>query len=464
MSIPLSPSSSGYMLVAILLLSMSQFVYAQTVPSLGAASNYVLFSANDRIVNDGPSSIHGNIGTSGGRIRGIASGAYGSAIHVADRQSAVVANDLQAAWNEANSMACTMSIETLLGEGEKLASGTYCVDVVDLSGNLVLDGAGNSLAVFIIKVNGQLNATAGTKVVLTNNARAANIYWIVNDDVDILDSSDFKGTIISRGLVYLHGGVALEGRAFSIGGPIGTDSVTITVPDGAPAAHLDVSSSVRDEEMARWMNSHKEFTATAAASGNQVDNGAALSSAEFIDGLTLDGVVEGFVGNNTPVTISWSHHPEFGGAIDVEYSLDNGVNWNAIVTVPATAEQSARWVTPAIGYTGAALVRVRGSATGVRAVSDAFAIDTPITVGSIMSYPNPAGSIATLQVTLSAESVVTVTIWDALGNQVTAAMIRQLSSGESTLPIDVSALETGAYLHRLEVGGATHQGRLMVAR
>jgi hypothetical protein len=85
---------------------------------------------------------------------------------------------------------------------------------------LILDGQGDSNALFIIKINGALSTSAFSKVILINSAYFNNVYWQVNGQFTAGDSSVFRGSIISDGAISLLEGSSLYGRGISIAGAI----------------------------------------------------------------------------------------------------------------------------------------------------------------------------------------------------------------------------------------------------
>ena len=97
--------------------------------------------------------------------------------------------------------------------------------------------------------------------------------------------------------------------------------------------------------------------------------------------------------------------------------------------------------------------------TGARAM----AAVTPAAVEVAAVYPNPASASATVAFTLEADAAVEVAVYDVLGRRVAEARAEH-SAGPGRESVDVSALAPGAYLVRVEAGGAVATRRLTVAR
>jgi hypothetical protein len=100
-------------------------------------------------------------------------------------------------------------------------------------GFLYLDAQGDGNAVFIIRSATSITTEATSEVVLTNGAKAANVYWTAGSAVTLGTSSIMKGTLLAGTSVSLLTGANLEGRALNQGAAaeaITLDACTITVP------------------------------------------------------------------------------------------------------------------------------------------------------------------------------------------------------------------------------------------
>jgi hypothetical protein len=100
-------------------------------------------------------------------------------------------------------------------------------------GQLYLDAQGDETAVFIIRSETSITTESTSEVVLTNGAKAANVYWTAGSAVTLGTDSIMKGTFIAGTSISLFTGVDLEGRALNQGAAseaITLDSCTITVP------------------------------------------------------------------------------------------------------------------------------------------------------------------------------------------------------------------------------------------
>jgi len=68
---------------------------------------------------------------------------------------------------------------------------------VTLSGTLTLNAAGDAKKQFIFKITTTFTAAAAAKVVLINNARPCNVYFIVGSSATIGAAAEMQGNIIA---------------------------------------------------------------------------------------------------------------------------------------------------------------------------------------------------------------------------------------------------------------------------
>jgi hypothetical protein len=100
-------------------------------------------------------------------------------------------------------------------------------------GFLYLDAQGDENAVFIIRSATSITTSAGSEVVLTKGAKAANVYWTAGSAATLGTNSIMKGSVLAGTAVSLLTGADLEGRALNQGASaaaISLDSSVITVP------------------------------------------------------------------------------------------------------------------------------------------------------------------------------------------------------------------------------------------
>lgn len=154
--------------------------------------------------------------------------------------------DMQAAYDELMAIPATNTTHgPIFGNGEVLLPGVYDVaGATSLGGILTMDGGGDTNSVFIIRAGGALTSGALTTVVLTNGARANNIFWESGVAIALGATTIMKGTIISNaGAVSAGASCDIEGRLFTNAGAIAFGPGTAYIPSGDSYIDLGVLSS-----------------------------------------------------------------------------------------------------------------------------------------------------------------------------------------------------------------------------
>ena len=153
--------------------------------------------------------------------------------------------DLQSIYDNLYSLQGTTSHNVILGNGEALIPGIYDVEAAASTvGTLYFDGQGNPDALFVVRINGALSAGVTTKMVLLNEAKARNVFWVIEGAASIEASAIIKGTVITNsGAITMGAGGNLEGRLFSIVGAISVNTVKTIIPSGISVIDLGVLST-----------------------------------------------------------------------------------------------------------------------------------------------------------------------------------------------------------------------------
>jgi hypothetical protein len=153
--------------------------------------------------------------------------------------------DLQSIYDNLHSLQATATHNVILGNGEVLTPGIYdIVAAASAVGTLYFDGQGNPDALFVVRINGAFSAGVTTKMVLLNEAKARNIFWVIEGAASIEASTIIKGTVITNsGAITMGAGGNLEGRLFSIVGAISVNTVKTVMPSGISVIDLGVLST-----------------------------------------------------------------------------------------------------------------------------------------------------------------------------------------------------------------------------
>jgi hypothetical protein len=149
-------------------------------------------------------------------------------------KAATAKADLISAYNDAQGRP---SDATVAGPGnlagQILAPGVYTSGStmnIAVNGTLTLDAKGDQNAVWIFQVGSALTANVGSKVLLINGAKAANVFWAIGSSSTINANVDFKGTVLAQESNSVGTGATVEGRLVCTTGAITLLSNVITLP------------------------------------------------------------------------------------------------------------------------------------------------------------------------------------------------------------------------------------------
>lgn len=199
---------------------------------LGAAGDFAVL-AGSTITSTGASSLTGDLGVSPGTaVTGFPPGIVVGAKHAGDPTSALGMAALTTAYNSAKGRTlCPVTVSGNLG-GKTLAPGLYksTTSLAVSSGDLTLDAQGDGAAIFIFQMASTLTTTAGRRIILSNGAKAANVFWQVGTSATIGTTSVFQGTIMADQAITLNTGAQLNGRALARIAAINLDSNVIVKP------------------------------------------------------------------------------------------------------------------------------------------------------------------------------------------------------------------------------------------
>ena len=245
------------MLFALLLVSPI-FCFGQYL-ELGRLSSFEAYTGSGDITNSG--TFTGDAGTHVGALTGFLPSNFTGNTYNSDAVTTQGRTDLLKIYIHLSNIFVTYpsTHAPAFGGGETITPGVYSTGGAgSIAGNLILDGGGNTNAVFIIKFGGAFTVGAGSSVVLSNGARACNVVWIAQGAISLAANSVVKGTLFAYpGAVSLGVDCNLEGRMLTPTGAItiGNGSVVIapagpiTIPvecsnSCVPAPAVDVLGSV----------------------------------------------------------------------------------------------------------------------------------------------------------------------------------------------------------------------------
>ena len=236
-------------LMALLLLGIAAgpaSASTQTAVNLGIADNFAILSKTG-ITNVPTSAITGNIGTSpitGAAITGLGCSEVTGTIYtvnaagpacrvIATTLLTTAIGDMETAYTDAAGR--TNPTATELGEGDisgmTITPGLYKWGTgVIINTDVTLSGSANDVWVFQIAQD--LTVGNGAIITLSGGAQAKNIFWQVAGQTTLGTTSQFKGIILSKTLISLNTGAALNGRALAQTSVI-LNANAVTAPTGS---------------------------------------------------------------------------------------------------------------------------------------------------------------------------------------------------------------------------------------
>jgi hypothetical protein len=209
---------------------------ATAVVNLGSAAKFAVL-AGSTVTSKGATRITGNVGISPGTaITGFPPGVIDGHVHAADAVAHQAELDLTTAYNDA--MGRTDKPVAVAGNlgGQTLAPGLYksTSGLAVSSGDLTLDGRGNSGAVFIFQMASTFNMTTGRAIKLINGAKARNVFWAVGSSATLGKNCTFFGNLLVHQSISMATGTAMLGRALTSVGAVTMQSNIIVKAATAP--------------------------------------------------------------------------------------------------------------------------------------------------------------------------------------------------------------------------------------
>ena len=182
-------------------------------PSLGSAQNFAIL-AGSTVTNTGDTIVTGDLGVSPGTaVTGFPPGIVNGTVHAADAVAAQAQSDVTAAYDDLAGRACDTDLTGQDLGGLTLTAGVYCFSSsAQLTGALVLDGQGDSNAVFIFKMGSTLTTASGSSVSLINGGNQCRVFWQVGSSATLGTGTAFAGNILALESITLNDGANVVGR------------------------------------------------------------------------------------------------------------------------------------------------------------------------------------------------------------------------------------------------------------
>ncbi len=122
-----------------------------------------------------------------------------------------------------------------------LAPGVYISatsSTIGITGDLTLDGGGDGDAVWVFQAPSALDTSANSRILLTNGAKASNVWWFVGSSATMVTATEFNGNILASAAIVLGTGATSCGRLLAGAAGAGNFTMlsnTVSVP-GHPNA------------------------------------------------------------------------------------------------------------------------------------------------------------------------------------------------------------------------------------
>ncbi|MHB8837394.1 MAG: ice-binding family protein [Gemmatimonadaceae bacterium] len=200
---------------------------------LGAAILPNGIMAGQSVTCSGLGIINADISISpGSTLSGFGPCVYTGVTHLGDPTALTAQNQLTAAYVALMGMPCPAAnnFGTVDYASKTLPAGVYCSpSVVNVTGNLTLDGGGDLNAVFVIQAGSALVGAANINLI--GLAQAKNVYWVVGSSAT-LNASNWKGNVVALSSIDLKVNTTLLGRALARNGSVSLDATSnvITLP------------------------------------------------------------------------------------------------------------------------------------------------------------------------------------------------------------------------------------------
>jgi hypothetical protein len=162
----------------------------------------------------------------GSTLSGFGPCIYTGVTHLGDPTAALAQIQLTNAYNTLMGQPCPAAnnFGTVDYNGKVLPAGVYCSgSVINVTGNLTLDGGGDPNATFVFQSG---SATIGAaNIILIGSAQAKNVYWVAGSSTT-LNASAWQGNIVVLQTIELKVNTNLLGRALARNGSVTLDATS----------------------------------------------------------------------------------------------------------------------------------------------------------------------------------------------------------------------------------------------
>lgn len=186
---------------------------------------------------------------------GVITGQSDADIHLGNSTAGNALIDATAAFDNARTLVIaglsSNATKVITGElqGKTFTRGMYTVGAVPptkdsgaitMTGSFTLDGQGDANSVFIFHTEAAASTAAGMVMLLTGNARADHIFWLVGAAFSTGASASFSGTVLAGTSASVGASTSINGRIFALGAALTTGdafSVVSLAPIPEPSVY-----------------------------------------------------------------------------------------------------------------------------------------------------------------------------------------------------------------------------------
>ncbi|WP_068837959.1 ice-binding family protein [Pontibacter akesuensis] len=270
-----------------------------TVEVLGRASSFAVLSSTT-VTNTGTTVIYGNLGTLPVNALQDNGLLIVSKKEIGTVTAAQAMEDATGVYTSIAAKSVDFShlrMPSVLLPGVHQINGDANLNDV-LQGTITFDGRGDVNAKFYVIVKGDLKNSlpvggiASVRVNTTNGAEAKNIYWIVENNVNLTGVSLFEGSVLAKGNINLAEGVYLNGRIISLEGRINLNANLIYLPN---VIYTDLNVKKEAEGGSYTVGANIRYTITVTNAGPGTATGVVITEnfpqggLEFVTYTTAKG-------------------------------------------------------------------------------------------------------------------------------------------------------------------------------